>query len=128
MFLQPYNKELFAEAFNDFSRRLKWRLYFALSGKGNNEDYDPDYEVQRDVSHAEPALPQYLNSGLNKGREYVYNTISKAPREVIPNVTSPPRSTLVLRPLGRSPGLSGKTGGQEEKKGHLSPFISDLMI
>ena len=87
MFLQPHNIELFTEAYNDFSRRLKWRLYFALSGKGTNSDYDPDYEVSSEPSAVEPKLPHYLLSGINKGREYVNNTILKTPKTVVTHGT-----------------------------------------
>jgi hypothetical protein len=88
MFLQPHNTELFEDAYNDFSRRLKWRLHFALSGKGTDSIYDPDYEVSTMPSMREPKLPQYLLSGLNKGREYVYNTILKSPKTVEPHGTA----------------------------------------
>jgi len=76
MFPSKHNSKLFESAYNDFERRLKWRLFFDFSGEGNNKDYDPDYELSK-VNRPPalpPKIPEYLNIGLNRGRDYVLRT------------------------------------------------------
>jgi hypothetical protein len=78
MFHQPTNENLIDEAWKDFSRRLRWRLFFMYEGGGNNEPYDPDYDVRKPSKKQAPPLPQYIELGLVAGRRYVNKAFVKA--------------------------------------------------
>ncbi|KAJ3498698.1 hypothetical protein NMY22_g19579 [Coprinellus aureogranulatus] len=73
------NKQLIREAWDDFNRRVRWRLYFSF--KGEDEEYDPDYETDRPISGRKVKLPDYIERGLAAGKVFVYDTISKIPDE-----------------------------------------------
>ena len=45
--------------------------------------YDPDYDVRPKSSRAAPALPQYIEIGLAKGKAFVEQTMLKIPSEKI---------------------------------------------
>jgi hypothetical protein len=77
MFHQPTNAELIDESWKDFSRRLRWRLFFTLEG-GSTDSYDPDYDVRAPSQEHAPALPHYLELGLVTGRRYVHKAFVKA--------------------------------------------------
>ena len=81
MFHSNRNSKLIKEAWHDFVRRLRWRLYFTFAEQ-DNTDYDPDYEVDRPKKNIPPpALPQYMEHGILRGWNFVRNTISKIPEE-----------------------------------------------
>ena len=81
MFHSNRNSKLIKEAWHDFVRRLRWRLYFSFA-EDDNTDYDPDYEVDRPKKRiAPPQLPQYMEHGILRGWNFVRNTISKIPEE-----------------------------------------------
>jgi hypothetical protein len=80
MFHSTRNSKLIMDAWNDFERRIRWRLYFSFM---NVDDglYDPDFEVRRTSKKPAPKLPHYLEFGLRRGRSFVSNTISNIPVE-----------------------------------------------
>jgi hypothetical protein len=80
MFHSPRNSDLIRDAWVDFTERIRWRLFFAFRGD-NNSLYDPDYEIPKIVKKDPPSLPQYLELGLDLGRNFVHNTISRIPVE-----------------------------------------------
>lgn len=85
LFRTPRNELLIKDAYADFERRIRWRLFFAFQGK-NAEDkpYDPDYEIHELKDTPGPRLPIYLEQGLRDGRNFVtqkVNTISTMPTE-----------------------------------------------
>ena len=80
MFHSPRNVELINDAWQDFTERVRWRLFFAFKGEDNSL-YDPDYEVPRFVKRDPPSLPAYIEMGLDLGRNFVKSTISKIPVE-----------------------------------------------
>lgn len=80
MFRTPRNCELIKQAWNDFERRMRWRLLFAFSNEGQSS-FDPDYEVPKPAKKEPPRLPNYLELGLRMGRYFVNNTIAKIPDE-----------------------------------------------
>ena len=78
MFHQPTNAKLITESWQDFNRRLRWRLHFLITEEGNNEPYDPDYDVRPPSDKAAPSLPHYIELGLVAGRRYVNSAFVKA--------------------------------------------------
>ena len=80
MFRTPRNSALIQEAWKDFERRIRWRLFFAFLNEGQSS-FDPDYEVPKEDKKTPPKLPHYLERGLTLGQSFVYNTISKIPAE-----------------------------------------------
>lgn len=70
MFPTPRNASLIKDAWYDFERRIRWRLYFAFQGD-NNDLYDPDYEVHRTSVAKPPKLPPYIEQGLAFGKSFV---------------------------------------------------------
>lgn len=91
MFHSPRNTKLIKEAYEDFVRRLRWRLFFKFQEDDETndseykpEEYDPDYEVAKPIDNIDkppPVLPQYLEHGIQLGRRFVTNTIAKIPVE-----------------------------------------------
>jgi hypothetical protein len=81
MFRSPRNSKLIKEAWNDFDRRIRWRLFFAFQNEGQSS-YDPDYEVPTKKKEG-PQLPFYLELGLRQGRHFVNNTIANIPDEEV---------------------------------------------
>ena len=75
----PRNKLLIQQAWRDLDRRIRWRLLFSF--KGEEEDYDPDYETDRPTSERKPRMPEYIERGLVAGKIFVTKTISKIPDE-----------------------------------------------
>ena len=81
MLYSPRNSKLIKEAWDDFERRLRWRVAFAFKGEDNSL-YDPDYEVASNkTKKAPPQLPFYLELGIRRGRDFVKKTILKIPDE-----------------------------------------------
>ena len=80
MFHSPRNSNLIKEAWQDFERRIRWRLFFSFKNEGDGS-YDPDFDIQRTSKKVPPRLPLYLEIGLRRGRSFVLNTISKIPDE-----------------------------------------------
>ena len=78
---QPINPQLIREAYVDFRRRLKWRLKFLFENDGEDEFYDPDYDVSPPSKKEPPVLPFYLEKGLQRGLYFVDQTIAKIPVE-----------------------------------------------
>src|SRR5258707_6083604 len=78
MFHQPTNAELITESWKDFSRRLRWRLHFLIEGEGDNQPYDPDYDVRTPSTSQAPPLPHYIELGLIQGRRYAHSAFVKA--------------------------------------------------
>ena len=81
MFHSKRNSDLIKSAWHDFVRRLRWRLYFSFL-EDDNTDYDPDYEVDRKRKDIPlPVLPAYIELGIQRGWNFVRNTISNIPLE-----------------------------------------------
>ena len=80
MFRSNRNTQLIIDAWNDFERRIRWRLFFSFQGADDGL-YDPDFEVRRKSTKQPPKLPLYLEMGLRLGRNFVKRTISKIPDE-----------------------------------------------
>ena len=81
MFHSSRNSKLIKEAWHDFVRRLRWRLYFSFMEEDDAE-YDPDFEVDRPKKRiAPPQLPQYIEHGILRGWNFVRDTISNIPEE-----------------------------------------------
>jgi hypothetical protein len=79
MFHEPSNTSLFESAWNDFSRRLRWKMHFLFENPASQKPYDPDYDVRGQSHKQAPALPHFIELGLIKGRGFVYSTIRKVP-------------------------------------------------
>ena len=90
LFHQPRRTELISDAWTDFERRLRWRVYFML--KGDHTTYDPDYDVRAPSKKDPPLVPFYFHLALVKGRSYVFNSIAKIPEET--------EQDGVFKPLG----------------------------
>ena len=88
LYFRPHNKALIEEAWRDFERRLRWRLYFTLIKRDDQRVYDPDYDVVtpeeefREKKESPDVFPLYLELGLRRGRSYVYNSVRRIPDEV----------------------------------------------
>lgn len=80
LFHQPRREQLIMEAYNDFERRMMWRIHFTLTQE-NSDFYDPDYEVEHEVSSKRPQIPAYMHVGLKLGRLFVAKTIAKIQSE-----------------------------------------------
>ena len=78
MFHEPSNVDLIRKAWQDFNRRLRWRINF-LFDKGIESPYDPDFDVRPPSNKQAPPLPHYIELGLIKGRGFVNETIRKVP-------------------------------------------------
>ena len=78
MFHEPSNVDLIRKAWQDFNRRLRWRINF-LFDKGIESPYDPDFDVRPPSIKQAPPLPHYIELGLIKGRSFVNETIRKVP-------------------------------------------------
>ena len=79
---RPTKPALILAAWNDFKRRIKWRLKFSFE-QGDDPHYDPDYDVRRQVDDKKraPLLPLYLELGLRRGERFVRSTIAHIPTE-----------------------------------------------
>jgi hypothetical protein len=79
MFAPVHDSGLIVRAWEDFERRLRWRLYFLF--QGDNTPYDPDYAVPRiRVKNVQvPTMPDYIELGLDAGRRFVHNAIVNMP-------------------------------------------------
>ena len=85
MFYSPQDKSLILKAYEDFERRLLWRLYFAFKGIEDDNDYDPDFEpIGKKVSTKKPKLPMYIFNGFAKGRMMIHKSVSAIPSEPAP--------------------------------------------
>jgi len=82
MFHSPRNSKLIKEAWQDFERRIRWRLFFSFRNE-DDSSYDPDFDIQRTSDRVPPRLPHYLEIGLRRGRSFVSDTISKIPDEEV---------------------------------------------
>jgi hypothetical protein len=79
MFAPIHDSGLIANAWVDFVKRLRWRLYFLFQGE--NTPYDPDYAVPN-ISKGNvkaPIMPDYIELGFKKGQSFVREAISKVP-------------------------------------------------
>jgi hypothetical protein len=76
MFPTPRNEALIWDAWRDFQRRLRWRLFFEFRNE-DDDSYDPEYEVPHDSTGKPPILPHYLELGLKRGELFVKSTIAK---------------------------------------------------
>lgn len=78
----PLRTQLLSSAWDDFKRRLRWRLKFSFE-KRTNSFYDPDYEVDsRLPKKAAPILPHYLELGLRAGDRFVNKSIGQIPLDI----------------------------------------------
>jgi hypothetical protein len=95
MFAPIHDSGLIVKAWNDFNRRLRWRLFFMF--QGDNTPYDPDYAVPN-IKHKNviaPKMPDYIELGLKAGGRFVRDAIVNMPdldtsdlyRRVRPRVT-----------------------------------------
>jgi len=85
MFHSPKNSELINEAWQDFERRIRWRLFYSFLNV-DGDSYDPDFDIKRNSNAVLPKLPHYLEIGLRRGRNFVKNMISKIPSEEVQDV------------------------------------------
>lgn len=98
MFYSKRNSELIMEAWQDFERRLRWRIKFSFDPSSDSDDYDPDYEVSKEPSKKKPpVLPPYLELGLRAGRRFVQNTIAHIPPEDSKEIKMPSPNTARIR-------------------------------
>ena len=82
MLHQPSNVELLEKAWKDFNRRIRWKINFLFENEGMGEQpYDPDYDVRPATTAQAPALPQYIEEGLVRGRLFVYKAMGKIPSD-----------------------------------------------
>ena len=80
MFHEPCNKDLIRDAWVDFNKRLRWRINFLFDNINCGEQpYDPDYDVRPKSLKQAPALPQYIELGLVKGRLFAYKAMANVP-------------------------------------------------
>jgi len=78
MFHEPSKVELIEKSWQDFNRRLRWRIHTLFDDSGK-QPYDPDYDVRPRSNKSAPALPLYIELGLVKGRVFVYEAMRKVP-------------------------------------------------
>jgi len=81
MLYSPPSKKLISEAWKDFTRRLRWRIFFTFK-EGTNRLFDPDYAVDKVSTKPPPILPQWMELGLVMGRRIVNKTIVSIPDEI----------------------------------------------
>jgi len=81
MLYSPPLKDLIKQAWSDFTRRLRWRIFFLLRD-GTNTPYDPDYRVEKNSKKIPPKLPQWMELGLVMGRRVVNKTLASIPNEI----------------------------------------------
>jgi hypothetical protein len=79
LYFSPRNSNLIMTSYNDFVRRLRWRLKFAF--EQGESPYDPDYDVRKPSIEDPPHLPLYLELGFKKGIRFVRNAIANVPLE-----------------------------------------------
>ena len=77
MFFKSIDKKLIEQAWSEFQRKLRWRIFF-LFKEGLNNPYDPDYAVEREPSSKQPILPPWMEMGFVMGRRYIRNVTSSA--------------------------------------------------
>ena len=77
MFHQPRSAKLITDAYLDFVRRLRWKIKFLIDG--DNQTYDPDYDVREPSDKKPPVLPFYCELALKRGRAYVHNITANVP-------------------------------------------------
>lgn len=85
LFPSARNSNLIKEAWFDFVERLKWRLHFSFT-QGEDDLYDPDYEIPHSRKGKAPRLPAYLDMGIQRGTLFVNSTIAKIPSEENRNI------------------------------------------
>lgn len=90
MFPTKRESKLISEAYNDFERRLRWRLLFAFKGE-DNSNYDPDYDLRIPSKKEPPRFPAYIEQGFANGRRFVRDTIAHIPEQI----TSAPFKSLM---------------------------------
>jgi hypothetical protein len=78
MFHRPTNASLIKASWNDFERRLRWRLKFMLEGQVTDA-YDPEYDVRPQSTARPPSLPQYIEIGVMQGRDFALKCIRNMP-------------------------------------------------
>jgi hypothetical protein len=76
MFHRPTNASLIKASWNDFERRLRWRLMFMLEGQVTDA-YDPEYDVRPQSTARPPSLPQYIEIGVMQGRDFAFKMHSQ---------------------------------------------------
>ncbi|EMD30437.1 hypothetical protein CERSUDRAFT_101380 [Gelatoporia subvermispora B] len=81
LYYQPRRKQLIMAAWEDFERRLRWRLFFSFS-QWPPKPYDPDYAIEKEpTKKAPPRLPHFMENGLRRGRAYCESVIAKVPEK-----------------------------------------------
>jgi hypothetical protein len=78
MFHRPTLNQLIKSSWNDFERRLRWRIKFMLEQQ-DSDKYDPDYDVRPHSTARPPILPQYIELGVMQGRDFVISHVRKQP-------------------------------------------------
>ena len=81
MLFTPPSKKLLSEAWDDFNRRLRWRIKFTFKD-GLDKPFDPDYYVPPTKKVEGPSLPQWMERGLTLGKDYVESTSDHIPDSV----------------------------------------------
>jgi hypothetical protein len=76
-FLLPirYDASLVEPAWEDFSRRLKWKYYF--SEQGENAPFDRDYWTPKRETALPPPVTDVIESGLDTGKASLVNQLVK---------------------------------------------------
>jgi len=78
LLFDPPDKKLIMDAWFDFYRRVRWRIYF-LFQEGPDMPYDPDYGVESKKNTPPPRLPLWMETGLKRGEMYCRQTMLKIP-------------------------------------------------
>jgi hypothetical protein len=71
MLYNKYNPMLLKNAFEDFERRLRWKIFFLNDQDHVEHPYDPDYEVYEPSTNQVRNRIGYIEDGLAAGREYI---------------------------------------------------------
>ena len=81
MLFTPPSKKLLSQAWDDFNRRIRWRIYFSFK-EGVDKPFDPDYYVDESKNAPGPSLPKWMEEGLKLGTDYVDTTSNNIPDSV----------------------------------------------
>ena len=81
-YMLPQHKDpsLVKNAYIEFCRTLRWRIFFSNNDKKYEDPYDPDYRVkyERNSSYAPPASTQ-IERALERGSQYIQDYIHNWP-------------------------------------------------
>lgn len=94
MFGTKIDRSLIQSAYTDLVRRIRWKWHFLLEG-GSGDDYDPDYDVVKELDDSKKKQPEtahpHIERGLQAGQDYVSHVMT-----LLPDADNSPRVPIPL--------------------------------